>query len=73
MTCGCPVICSDLPGHSSIVNKDCGIICQKEMSKYSDRRLFICLRVAEYERKRKKIYQKIAHGIKLVSKSRRFI
>lgn len=29
MACGCPVICSDLPGPSSIVNKDCGIIVPK--------------------------------------------
>lgn len=27
--CGCPVICADLPGPSSIVNKDCGIIVPK--------------------------------------------
>jgi len=29
MACGCPVICSDLPRPSSIVNKDCGIIVPK--------------------------------------------
>ncbi|GAI68667.1 unnamed protein product [marine sediment metagenome] len=29
MACGCPVICSDLPGFGSIVNKDCGIIAPK--------------------------------------------
>jgi glycosyltransferase involved in cell wall biosynthesis len=29
MACGCPVIRSDLPGPSSIVNKDCGIIVPK--------------------------------------------
>jgi len=29
MACRCPVICSDLPGPSSIVNKNCGIIVSK--------------------------------------------
>lgn len=29
MACGCPVICSDLPGPSSIVNKNCGIVVPK--------------------------------------------
>jgi len=29
MECGCPVICSNLPGPSSIVNKDRGIIVPK--------------------------------------------
>jgi spore coat protein SA len=29
MACGCPVICSDLPGPSSIINKECGMIVPK--------------------------------------------
>lgn len=29
MACGCPVICFDLRGPSSIINKDCGIIVPK--------------------------------------------
>ena len=34
MVCGCPVICSDLPGFGSIVNKDRGIIAPKGNIKF---------------------------------------
>ena len=70
MVCGCPVICSDLPGFGSIVNKDRGIIAPKGNIKFVRQAIRI---VKIREEKQENILKIITHRIRFISKSRRFI
>jgi glycosyltransferase involved in cell wall biosynthesis len=56
MLCGCPVICSDFPGSSSIVNKDCGIIVPKGKAEMLSQAIIYMLKNSKNMREKAIIY-----------------